>query len=192
MKVVVGLGNPESQYHGTRHNIGFDVIAELARRISASGPKSQFDAGIYEGMIGSEKVLLVAPKTYMNLSGRCVQPLVSFYKVNPALDLLVICDDINLDVGRLRLRASGTDGGQKGLKNIIQLLGTNNFPRLRVGVGRPPAQFDLSSYVLGKFPEEEREIVSQSVERAATSAEFWVKEGLISAMNRFNTSTTEM
>lgn len=191
MKVVVGLGNPEAQYQGTRHNIGFDVIGELARRTSACGPKSQFEAAIYETMIGNEKTLLVAPTTYMNLSGRSVQPLMSFYKLNPALDLLVVCDDVNLETGRLRIRASGTDGGQNGLKNIIQLLGTNNFPRLRIGVGKPPAQFNLSNYVLGKFPDEERDVVKQSVERASSSIEFWVREGLISAMNRFNTLPAE-
>lgn len=191
MKVVVGLGNPESQYHGTRHNIGFDVIAELARRTSATGPKSQFNAAIYETMIGNEKTLLVAPTTYMNLSGKCVQPLLAFYKLNPGLDLMVVCDDINLDVGRLRLRANGTDGGQKGLRSIIQMLGTNNYPRLRIGVGKPPDQQDLSSYVLGKFPDSELEIIKQSVERASTSIEFWVKEGLVSAMNRFNTLASE-
>jgi len=191
MKVVVGLGNPESQYHGTRHNIGFDVLAELVRRTSATGPKSQFNAAIYETMIGNEKTLLVAPTTYMNLSGKCVQPLLAFYKLNPALDLMVVCDDINLDVGRLRLRANGTDGGQKGLRSIIQMLGTNNYPRLRIGVGKPPGQQDLSSYVLSKFPDSELEIIKQSVERASTSIEYWVKEGLVSAMNRFNTLTGE-
>ncbi|WP_459554412.1 aminoacyl-tRNA hydrolase [Lacunimicrobium album] len=191
MKVVVGLGNPESQYHGTRHNIGFDVIAELVRRTSATGPKSQFNAAIYETMIGNEKTLLVAPTTYMNLSGKCVQPLLAFYKLNPSLDLMVVCDDINLDVGRLRLRANGTDGGQKGLRSIIQMLGTNDYPRLRIGVGKPPGQQDLSSYVLGKFPDSELEIIKQSVERASTSIEFWVKEGLVSAMNRFNTLGSE-
>ncbi len=189
MKIVVGLGNPGSNYEGTRHNVGFDLITELTKRHHPSGPKSQFDGLVSETMIDSEKVLLVTPVTFMNLSGRCVRPFVNFYKLNPKLDLLVVCDDINIDLGRLRFRANGTDGGQKGLRDIISQLGSKEIPRLRIGVGKPPAQYNVSDYVLGKFSSQERQTIDTCLQKAATAVEDWVKEGLISAMNRFNSQT---
>ena len=185
MKVVVGLGNPGPRYESTRHNVGFRVLAELARRWSAERPKRKFDAEIAEAQFAGEKVLLVAPQTYMNLSGRAVQPLLAFYSLEPA-DLLVLCDDMNLETGRLRLRGSGSAGGQKGLADIIQRLGTEQFSRLRIGIGRPPGQMDATDYVLGKFRSDEQEPIEHAIVTAGDAVEVWIKDGLAAAMNRFN------
>lgn len=187
MKIVAGLGNPGRKYSGTRHNVGFEVVAELARRFSADGWKNRFEAETAEVQVGGERVLLLAPQTYMNLSGRSIRSAVTFYKVAVS-DLLVICDDLNLDLGRLRLRASGTAGGQNGLKNIIDQLGTTEFPRLRVGIGRPPEGQDTVNYVLQTFAKSERDTMMDSVLKACDATELWVKEGVEQAMNKFNRS----
>lgn len=185
MKVVVGLGNPGQKYEGTRHNVGWDVLRELNRRWSGSRPKSKFEAEIVEITLGPEKVLLVAPQTYMNLSGRSVRQLVDFYQL-PLGDLTVVCDDINLKLGQVRLRGSGSAGGQKGLNNIIQQLRTEEFPRLRIGVDRPPAGVDAADFVLARFRKEEIEPIDQAILRAANGVELWVREGLDRAMNMVN------
>ena len=186
MKLVVGLGNPGREYNDTRHNVGFEVIAELAKRFGVGKPKSRFNAESAEVMIGMEKVVLVSPLTYMNLSGQSVRGFTDFYKL-PSKDLLVICDDLNLAVGRIRLRARGSAGGQNGLKDIINRLGTEVFPRLRVGIGKPPPRWDTADYVLGKFDEVDREIVNRSVRLAADAVEHWVKENdMLKTMSKFN------
>lgn len=185
MKLVVGLGNPGRQYVGTRHNIGFDVLAELARRFAAPVDKLKFEALHSEFMLRNEKVLLVAPQTYMNLSGQSVQKFCSFFQVVPS-DVIVICDDINLPLGRLRLRQSGSAGGQKGLQNIIQHLGTQEVPRLRIGVDPPPSGRDAKDWVLGTFGKSDIPLVETAVQTAAQAAEVWASEGLAAAMNRFN------
>lgn len=190
MKVVVGLGNPGLKYAGTRHNVGFEVVAELARRQGASKPKVKYEAELAEATLGSEKVLLVAPQTYMNLSGRTVQPLVDFYQL-PLDDLLVVCDDLNLDLGRLRLRPGGSAGGQKGLADIIRRLGTEQFPRLRIGIGRPPGQMDSADYVLSRFRKDEREDIEHALLAAADGVELWTRDGLPAAMNRLNAPAPE-
>lgn len=187
MKIVVGLGNPGAKYRGTRHNVGFEVLAELAKRHGSSTSTLKHDAELAEVFLSGEKVLLVAPQTYMNLSGKSVWPLVDFYKL-PLEDLLVVCDDLNLDVGRLRLRASGSAGGQKGLQNIIQVLGTEDFARLRIGIGRPPGKMDAADYVLSRFLSEERETIDEALLAAADGVEFWVKDGCDRAMNKVNTT----
>ena len=186
MKVVVGLGNPGRKYAGTRHNVGFDVLQELANRHGASGCwTSAFDAETAVLHIGGQKVLLVAPQTFMNLSGRTVQRVVSFYKVD--LDgLMVISDDLNLPTGQLRIRRNGSAGGQKGLQSIIQLLGTDQFPRLRMGIGRPAFGGDAANYVLQRFSSGEREMIDEAVVRAASAVELWTTEGIDVTMNRFN------
>lgn len=184
MKVLVGLGNPGKKYAGTRHNVGFDVIAELSRRHGASKPKSRFDAELSESGIGGEKVLLAAPQTFMNASGRAVRQLVDFFQL-PISDLLVICDDINLPLGRLRIRKSGSAGGQKGLENVIQHLGAN-VPRLRIGVGQPPQHLDSADYVLDRFHKSELAAIDEATGRAADAVEMWVIDGIDQAMNRFN------
>lgn len=190
MKIVVGLGNPGAKYRGTRHNVGFEVLAELAKRHGGSASTSKHDAELAEVFLGGEKVLLVAPQTYMNLSGKSVWPLVDFYKL-PLEDLLVVCDDLNLDVGRLRLRASGSAGGQKGLQNIIQVLGSEEFARLRIGIGRPPGRMDSADYVLARFLSEERETIEHAILDAADGVEIWVNDGCERAMNKVNPSPKE-
>ncbi len=185
MKVVVGLGNPGAKYQNTRHNIGFEVLAELAQRHGGGVSKQKFDADLVEIHFGGENLLLVGPLTYMNLSGRSVGPLVAFYHL-PLDDLLVVCDDMNIPSGKLRLRGSGAAGGQKGLRDIIQHLGTEDFSRLRVGIGRPPGRMDAAAYVLGRFSKEEREDMDFAVKNAADGVERWVRDGLQLAMNHIN------
>lgn len=185
MKLIVGLGNPGRKYAGTRHNIGFDVLAELAKRYAADKPKARFDGELTEVQIESQRVLLLWPLTYMNNSGGCVQPTRDFYKV-ASEDLLVVCDDISLPTGKLRLRAKGSSGGQKGLKDIIQRLGTEEFPRLRIGIGAQPAGWELADYVLSKFSKEEEPAVAEAVVKAADAATDWIRSGLATAMNKYN------
>lgn len=185
MKVVVGLGNPGKKYEGTRHNIGFVLLSELSRRFSADKPRKKFDAEIAEGSLGSERVLLVAPQTYMNLSGRSVRQVVDFFQI-PLNSLLVVCDDINLPLGRIRLRGSGSAGGQKGLENIIQHLTTQEFSRLRVGVDAPPLGTDAADYVLSRFGKRDAALIDETITLAANATETWIGQGLAAAMNRFN------
>ncbi len=189
MKAVVGLGNPGPEYAGTRHNVGFRVLAELARRQGVTQPKLKFEAEVLEIMVGSEKLLLVAPQTYMNNSGRSVRKLIDFYKL-PLDDLLVVCDDLNLDIGRLRIRQAGSAGGQKGLSDMISRLGTQDFNRLRIGIGRPPGRMNAADYVLRRFRAEERELVEPAVSAAADAVEIWCLQGVEAAMNHFNAPTT--
>lgn len=185
MKLVVGLGNPGKDYQGTRHNIGFEVVAELASRFRAGRPKSKFKAEVVEVEIGNQKVVLVCPLTYMNLSGHSVRMAVDFYKL-ACSDLIMICDDLSLDVGRLRIRAAGSAGGQKGLANTIEQLGTDSFPRLRIGIGQPPGSMSAADFVLRTFGKSEKIDVDVAVKRAADAVELWIVEGIAAAMNRFN------
>ena len=189
MKAVVGLGNPGPEYAGTRHNVGFGVLAELARRQGATQPKLKFEAEVLEVMLGSEKLLLVAPQTYMNNSGRSVRKLIDFYRF-PLDDLLVVCDDLNLDSGRLRIRKAGSAGGQKGLGDMIARLGTQEFSRLRIGIGRPPGRMNAADYVLRRFRGEDRELIETAISFAADAVEMWCAQGVETAMNRFNAPTT--
>lgn len=185
MKLVVGLGNPGPKYAGTRHNVGFDVLDRLASAAPGSSVWTKFESELCDIALGSEKVLLVAPQTFMNLSGRAVRGVMDFYKVTPD-DLLVICDDLNLEPGRLRLRPSGSAGGQKGLQNIIQHLGTQDFARLRIGIGRPPGRMDAAAYVLQKFSDREQQEMDVALAEAAEGVGLWVREGIQAAMNRLN------
>lgn len=185
MKLLAGLGNPGKKYEGTRHNIGFDLLAELAVRHGAARPKAKFEAEIAEVTLGGERLLLAAPQTYMNHSGRSVRQVLDFYQLAPA-DVLVACDDINLPLGRLRLRKSGSAGGQKGLASILQHLGTEAVPRLRIGVDLPPAGRDAADYVLDRFARAELPSVKTAIGRAADAVEVWVGQGIDAAMNRFN------
>jgi PTH1 family peptidyl-tRNA hydrolase len=187
MKVVVGLGNPGLQYAGTRHNVGFDVVDHLAERLKAERPQTKHQAEIREAYIGGGKVLLVKPLTYMNKSGDPTLQIVRFFQLE-ASDVLVICDDMNLPLGKLRWRASGSAGGQKGLADILQKLGTDKVPRLRMGVGRPPGQMDPANWVLSRFRSDERDSVEHMRLIAADSAEICLTEGITSAMNRYNKS----
>jgi PTH1 family peptidyl-tRNA hydrolase len=163
MKLIVGLGNPGSRYFETRHNVGFDLLNAFADR----------------------HFFLLAPQTYMNASGRSVRQCVDFYRVDPE-DILVLLDDLNLDLGRLRLRGKGSAGGQKGLADIIRQLGTDEIPRLRFGIGRPPGRMDVSSFVLQKFTDDERREVDVSLQDALAGLDLWVSQGLEAAMNEVN------
>ena len=185
MKVLVGLGNPGKKYEGTRHNVGFEVVAELAYRHGATKPKLKFEAEIAEVALAGQKLLLVAPQTYMNASGRSVRQLADFYQI-AANDLLVACDDINLKLGQLRIRRSGSSGGQKGLENIIQHMGTQGVPRLRIGVDKPAPGRDSAEYVLERFRKSELATIDTAVRRAADAVATWVAEGLDQTMNRYN------
>ncbi len=186
MYCIVGLGNPEKRYENTRHNIGFDVIDALAEEyriaIRERGFRSLFGKGVIEG----QRVILVKPQTYMNLSGESVRAIMDYFRVDAEEELLVISDDISLDVGVMRIRKKGSAGGHNGLKNIILHLGTENFKRLRMGVGEKPKEWDLIDYVLGHFPKEERDKVDESIKEAVKAVGVIVTEGTDQAMNLFN------
>ena len=185
MKVVAGLGNPGKKYAGTRHNVGFVVVESCAKSTGDAEWRKRFDSQCSEVRIGSETVLLVCPQTFMNLSGAAIRLILGVYKLSPA-DLLVVCDDMNLPTGKLRLRAEGTAGGQKGLQDTIDQLGTTKFARLRFGVGRPPEFMDAADYVLGRFGKDETDDVESAVGRAAEAVRLWVEQGVTAAMNRVN------
>ncbi len=185
MKVIVGLGNPGPRYRGTYHNIGFDVVDEFARRHGASFGAAPADALIARVRGLAEDVVLAKPLTFMNLSGRAVGDLQRFYKAAPE-DLLVVFDDVNLPIGRLRLRPHGSAGGHNGLKSILECLGSDAIPRLRVGVGRGDTRRDLASHVLSRVPAEEAALLAEAAALAADAAETFVASGLLEAMNRYN------
>ncbi|TWT95335.1 Peptidyl-tRNA hydrolase [Botrimarina colliarenosi] len=185
MKIVVGLGNPGKQYEATRHNVGFDTLRLLAEQFSAETPKSKFDSYVTEAMVNGERTLLVWPQTFMNRSGQAVRQVVQFYKT-PLEDLLVICDDFALDVGRLRIRAKGSSGGQNGLKDVAQQLATEDYQRLRIGVGPVPSGRNAADFVLGRFASKERELVEVAIADAAAAVACWAEAGVTEAMNKFN------
>ena len=185
MKVIVGLGNPGTKYAGTRHNIGFDTVTALADKYSIKLKDKKFNGLIGEGFIEGEKVMLVQPQTYMNLSGECVGMIAGFYKLD-AEDIIVICDDINLDTGRLRIRAKGSAGGHNGLKNIIAHLGTEAFPRIRIGVGEKTEGWDLADYVLARFSGEDEATMRKAIKNAVGAVETWISYDIGKAMNLYN------
>lgn len=187
MKLIVGLGNPGRKYEQTRHNVGFIVAAKIAALNSAGSPKIRFEGEFAETSIGGRKVALLCPQTFMNASGQSVRKAVDFFKLEHN-DILVICDDLNLPSGKLRLRASGSAGGQNGIKDIIRHLGSDGFPRLRLGIGRPPEGWTVTDYVLGKFGKAEQPPIEEATTRAAHAAICFVTEGIGEAMSRFNGS----
>jgi len=181
---VFGLGNPGKKYERTRHNIGFLIIERLAETLGADISHRQFHALTGETAIGSQPVLLVKPQTYMNESGRSVRAVLDWYRLEPG-QVFVICDDLDLDPGRIRIRPGGSSGGHNGLKSIAAALGTIEFPRLRIGIGRPePA--DAIDYVLSPLSAEQRDVLAQAAERAADAVKCWAAEGIEPCMNRFN------
>lgn len=184
MFVIVGLGNPGKQYFGTRHNVGFEVIDHLAHRNNILINKVKYKAVVGEGIIHGEKVVLVKPQTYMNLSGRSVSEIYSFYKLDPQ-QLIVIYDDIDLDAGKVRIRPHGSSGTHNGMKSIIYDIQTDRFPRVRIGIGKPEFG-DLVSYVIGKFNQEDREFIDIAIKNSAEAVECMVKEGINLAMSRYN------
>jgi len=185
MKLVAGLGNPGRQYAGTRHNVGFDVIDELAKRHRVGFEAAPADAMMGKWRHDGDIVLLVKPLTFMNLSGVAVGQLLRYFKIDVP-DLIVICDDVNLPLGRLRVRGSGSEGGHNGLRSMAQQLGTTEYPRLRLGVGRGDQRRDLADHVLAGFGSEEQSGVNDAVTRAAEAIECWVLDGLAKTMNVFN------
>lgn len=183
MKLIVGLGNPGSEYQSTRHNMGFSAIDYLSQKHNIPVKKSKHQALIGEGTIAGERVVLAKPMTYMNLSGDAVSALARWYKLDPA-DILVIYDDMDLPAGQMRLRPSGSAGGHNGMKSIILRLNTDRFPRLRIGIGR--AEHDTIDYVLGKLSREEQELQFQLLGTVCDAVRLFIQEGIAPAMNRYN------
>ena len=185
MKLIAGLGNPGDRYRGTRHNVGFDVLDELARRHGLVFETAPARALLAKWRQEGEPVGLIKPLTLMNLSGEAIGSLSRYYKVTVA-DVLVVCDDVNLPLGRLRARPGGSEGGHNGLRSIAQHLGTTEYARLRIGVGRGDVQRDLADHVLARFEADERPGMQDAIARAADAVEVWISDGLARVMNTFN------
>jgi PTH1 family peptidyl-tRNA hydrolase len=185
MKLIVGLGNPGMEYVGTRHNVGFETIDRMCEQYNIALTHQKMKGVYGQGMIAGEKVLLVKPMTYMNNSGECVGALARFYKLEPT-DIIVIYDDINLAVGHLRIRKKGSAGGHNGIKSLIAHLGSEEFPRIRIGVGENVGDKDLIQHVLGHFPEEQLEAMAEAMDDAVKAAELMVAGDVQQAMNRYN------
>ncbi len=185
MYIIIGLGNPTSRYEATRHNIGFDVITRISDDYKIKLDTKKHKALCGSGYIGSEKVILAQPQTYMNLSGESVRELIDFYKLTNE-DIIVIYDDVSLDVGQLRLRKKGSAGGHNGIKSIINHLGTDEFKRIKVGVGEKPAEWDLADYVTARFNKEDESKIRDALEKASKACEVILNDSFETAMNRFN------
>lgn len=186
MYIIAGLGNPGREYENTRHNVGFDVIDALAEKYNISVLEIKHKAMIGKGYIEGQKAVLVKPLTFMNLSGESIRPIVDYYKADAGRDLIVISDDISLPPGQLRIRKKGSAGGHNGLKNIIKLLGSEDFKRIRMGVGEKPKDYDLADWVLGHFSKEDRKAVDEAVAKAVRAVEIMMTVGADAAMNEFN------
>ena len=186
MFIIAGLGNPGKRYENTRHNVGFDAIDELVDRYRIPGSGVSHKAMVGKGIMEGQKVLLAKPLTYMNLSGEAIRGLVDYYKIDPETELLVIYDDISLEPGNIRIRKKGSTGGHNGIKSIIAQLGTQNFQRIRIGVGEKPKNWDLADYVLGTFGKEDRPLVEEAIGNAAEAAAMIIQGKIDEAMNRFN------
>ena len=186
MYIIVGLGNPTKEYDGTRHNIGFRVIDELSDIYNIGVTTIQHQALVGKGVIEGQKVMLAKPLTFMNLSGESVRELTDYYKTDPCDELIVISDDIELPPGFIRVRPKGSAGGHNGLKNIIKNLGTQDFKRVRVGVGQKPSGMDLADYVLGHFKNEEREQISDGISQAVGAVKLLLDDRIEEAMNTYN------
>ena len=186
MFIIVGLGNPTRQYEGTKHNVGFDTINYLIDEYQIPSSGAGHKALFGKGMIAGQKVIVAKPMTYMNLSGESVRELVNYYKVDPESELIVVYDDISLAPGQIRIRKKGSAGGHNGIKNIIAQLGTQNFQRVKVGVGEKPKGWDLADYVLGHFSKEDRGLVDDALKRVAGAVELMVQGEVDQAMNQFN------
>jgi PTH1 family peptidyl-tRNA hydrolase len=202
MRLVVGLGNPGSEFVATRHNVGWEAVDELGVRLGWIRKKDEFnrlakakfDGLVMDGSLsiagGMEKLLLLKPTTYMNDSGRSVQSAMAFYQVSPA-DVMVVLDDLALPSGKIRLRPGGSAGGHNGLKDIERMLGTSEYPRLRIGIDAPPPRVPGRDYVLGRFTEEQRKVVEPALVRSASAIVMWIEKGIETAMNQFNAEVTD-
>ena len=187
MYIIVGLGNPGREYEGTRHNVGFLVLDKLAAKENISILEKKHKAIIGKGMAAGQKCVLAKPQTYMNLSGECVRQLIDFYKVDETAELIVISDDVSLEVGQIRIRKKGSAGGHNGLKNIIAHLGTDQFPRVRVGVGAPAhPDHEMIDWVIGPFTAQEKKAVEEAVDRAVDAALCLMSQGVQEAQNKYN------
>ena len=186
MKMIIGLGNPGKEYAQTKHNVGFMVIDAIADELNVTVEKRQCQAFTQATAWDGEKILLVKPQTYMNLSGESVREIIDYYKVDEENELIVIYDDISLDVGKLRIRKKGSAGGHNGMKNILLHLGHDIFPRIKMGVGDKPKGYDLADYVLGHFSKEDDRIMKDSVLRAIDAIKVIMEDGPDAAMNRYN------
>lgn len=184
MKLIVGLGNPGLKYARNRHNVGFMVLSHLAHAERVEFNRQRFNAQLAEVTLGGERVLLLKPQTYMNASGSAVGKLAAFYRV-PRTQVMVVYDDLDLPLGKLRLRANGSSGGHHGMESIINTLGGSDIPRLRVGIGRPDPKQDVG-HVLGNFSEEEQSVLDDVLDRAEQALRVWVTDGIVRAMNLFN------
>lgn len=182
--LIAGLGNPGARYARSRHNVGFIIVDRLARAHDLQFSRKRFNAEIAEGQVGGRRVILAKPQTFMNASGDAVGKLYAFYKIAPS-DLLVVYDDLDLPLGKLRLRADGSSGGHHGMESIIARIGTSDFPRLRVGIGRPNPDADID-HVLGSFEPEERAVMEETWTRAVDAIDVWLTAGIARAMNEFN------
>lgn len=186
MYIIAGLGNPGREYENTRHNTGFMVIDEAAGKYNISVTEKKHKALIGKGFIGGQKVVLVKPQTFMNLSGESIREVIDYYKIDEKVELIVISDDISLETGAIRIRKRGSAGGHNGLKNIILHLGHDEFQRIRMGVGEKPQEYELIDYVLGHFNEEDSKLIAASVKEAAEAIEVMITDGSDAAMNKFN------
>lgn len=191
MFIIAGLGNPTDEYAGTRHNAGFDVIDVIAEKYNIAVTERKSRAFCGKGIIESQKVILVKPQTYMNLSGESIRSITDYYKIDTDTELLVIFDDISLDIGQLRIRKKGSAGGHNGVKSVIAHLGTNVFMRIKVGVGEKPKEYDLADYVLGHFSKEEKELMKEGYKNAVEAVEFILRGQTDMAMNQFNKKKAE-
>jgi PTH1 family peptidyl-tRNA hydrolase len=206
MKLVVGLGNPGRGYVGTRHNIGFEVVDRVAQRVGWVARPGEFERVARERFAGlatdgtvmtpsgsdvSQKLMLLKPMTYMNLSGNSVQAAAAFYQLSPQQDVMIVLDDLALPCGKLRIRAGGSNGGHNGLRDIERALGTSQYPRLRVGIDPPPAPMTGKDYVLGRFTEAQRKLIDPAIDRAASAILLWIERGVEAAMNQYNADVNE-
>ena len=185
MYLIVGLGNPENEYANTRHNMGFDTINKLAEKNNIEVNKNKFKGLYGTGIIHNQKVILLKPQTYMNLSGESVKEVIDFYHINSE-EIIIIYDDIDTEKGNIRIRKKGGPGSHNGMKSVVENIQTTNFGRIRVGIGQPEYKNDMINYVIGKVPEEEREILQKGVNKATEAVEEILKSGIDIAMNKFN------
>jgi len=190
MYLIAGLGNPTREYEKTRHNVGFEAIDILADKAGTTVTEKKHKALYGKGYIGGQKGILAKPQTYMNLSGESIREIADFYKIEPE-NIIILCDDINLSEGQLRIRLKGSAGGHNGLKNIISHLGTQEFPRIRIGVGEKPRGMDLADYVLGRFPKEQQAVMEEAYRDAAEAACMMIEDGADAAMNHYNRKNKE-
>ena len=186
MYIIAGLGNPGKEYEGTRHNIGFQVIDQIAKKYNINIIENKWKALIGKGYMEGQKVILVKPRTFMNLSGESIRAIIDYYKIEEQSELIVIYDDVSMEVGQLRIRKKGSAGGHNGIKNIIAHLGHDIFLRIKIGVGEKPKGYDLADYVLGHFDKAEREIMEECGHRASEAVSLLISGKIGEAMNQYN------